>query len=70
MRKDIKRKKIGFKEKHTSKCFLTASDDNGADILVIVVLAQRIVQLREKRATQSVQSFRPVQSDCVKSITS
>lgn len=39
---------------HTGECLLTSGDDNGANVLVVIVLAQRIVKLLEERAGQGI----------------
>jgi hypothetical protein len=48
---------------HTSKSLLTAGDDDGADVLVLVILGQDLVQLPEERAGKGIESFRAVEGD-------
>lgn len=48
----------------TCECLLAACDDNRANVLVIIVLAQGIVEFREQRAGEGVQCLWAVQCDC------
>lgn len=50
---------------HTGKCLFTSSDDDRADVLVVIVLAQRIVKLLEEWAGQGIQGLWSVQGDFI-----
>lgn len=47
----------------TCKCLLAAGDDDRADVLVIVVIAECFVQLGEEWAAEGVQGLGSVESD-------
>lgn len=51
--------------RRTSKGLLAAGDDDGTDVLVLIVLGESIVQLREEGAAESIQGFGPVESDYI-----
>lgn len=54
---------VNVSEKCTCKSLLATGDDDRADVLVIVVLAQGVVQLGKERTAKSVESLGAVQSD-------
>jgi hypothetical protein len=47
----------------TCKSLVAASEDNGAYVLVLLILFQSVIELNEQRARQSIQGSRTIQGD-------
>lgn len=52
-----------LQQRLTSKCLLGTSDDNGTDVLVLVIGTKSFIDFSEQITTQSIQSLGAVQGD-------